>query len=93
MGLFEKAGRRFEQFKKRAETAAEREAEFACAACGERLYADADQCPECGADAVVSISGDDEEPSEEAVNERAADEGAAAEPGDDTSDEPIDESS
>jgi predicted nucleic acid-binding Zn-ribbon protein len=83
MGLFEKAGRRFEQFKKRAETAAEEEAEYACAACGDRLYADADRCPECGADAVTPIAEDDEESSAESA---AAETDADAE-ADETGDE------
>lgn len=61
MGLFEKAGRRFEQFKKRAETAAEEEAEFACTACETRLYAAAEACPECDTEgSVVPLDGDEE---------------------------------
>jgi uncharacterized OB-fold protein len=58
MGLFEEAGRRFERFKKQAETAAEEEADFECTACGTAVYAERGDCPECGAEAVVAVDGD-----------------------------------
>lgn len=53
MGLFEEAGRRFEQFKQKATAAAEEEAEYECYACGNRFYAAGDVCPECGSEAVA----------------------------------------
>lgn len=62
MGLFEKAGRRFEQFKREAKAAAEEEAEYECAACEARLYTAQARCPECGADEIVPVGrGDDEQ--------------------------------
>lgn len=59
MGLFEKAGRRFEQFKQEATDAAKEQAEFECEACDERLFTAHDTCPECGAEAVVPIESDE----------------------------------
>lgn len=67
MGLFEKVGRRVERFKQRASDAAAAEADYECSACGERLYADAETCPECGAAAVEALApegadaGDDDD--------------------------------
>jgi rRNA maturation endonuclease Nob1 len=61
MGLFEKAGRRFEQFKNETKAAAEEEAEYECASCETLLYASADRCPECGGDDVVPIDRSNEE--------------------------------
>ncbi|PSQ15132.1 hypothetical protein BRD00_15370 [Halobacteriales archaeon QS_8_69_26] len=55
MGLFEKAGRRFEKFKKATEEAAEEEAEYGCTACETVLYTAQEECPECGAAAVVVL--------------------------------------
>jgi len=72
MGLFEKAGRRFEQFKKQAEEIAEEEAEYGCTACETVLYTDHDDCPECGADSVVAL---------ETIGADADDEDADAESG------------
>ncbi len=60
MGLFEKAGRRFEQFKQKATSAAEEQADYECYACGHRFYADGDECPECGSEAVAPAEDDGE---------------------------------
>lgn len=99
MGLFEKAGRRFERFKKQAESAAEAEATHECAACGERLYADNDRCPECGAGDVVRIeneetedvegtdSAEETDPVEDTGDEANAVEGADGADGADAEDE------
>jgi len=54
MGLFEEAGRRFEQFKREATAAAGEEADYECGACGTPIYARRDRCPECGAGELVS---------------------------------------
>lgn len=64
MGLFEEAGRRFEQFKREAESAAEETADFECAACGERLFARREECPECGSEDVVAVEDEDEDETE-----------------------------
>jgi len=61
MGLFEKAGRRFERFKQKATSAAEEQADYECYACGHRFYADGDECPECGSEAVAPAEDDDAE--------------------------------
>lgn len=53
MGLFEEAGRRVEQFKQQAKTAAEEEADYECAACGVPVYTPQEHCPECGAGEIV----------------------------------------
>lgn len=48
MGLFEKAGRKFESFVQTAESAADETAAYECESCGERFHAVRDECPECG---------------------------------------------
>lgn len=58
MGLFEEVGRRVERFKQRASEAAAEEADYECGDCGERLYADSETCPECGAAAVESLGAE-----------------------------------
>lgn len=59
MGLFEEAGRRFERFKRQAESAAAEETGYECAACDVRLSVSRDHCPECGADEVVPVGRED----------------------------------
>jgi len=56
MGLFRKAGRRVERFRKAAEAAAAAEADYRCEACGETVFADEapERCPACDADALVA---------------------------------------
>ncbi|MFQ3295329.1 MAG: hypothetical protein ACI9PP_001175 [Halobacteriales archaeon] len=54
MGLFRDVGNRVERFKQAVEGVAEDEAEYECAECGELVYSDRDDCPECGAIAVVA---------------------------------------
>lgn len=76
MGLFEKVGRRVERFKQRASDAATAEADYECSACGERLYADAETCPECGAAAVEALAPEGTETETEAESD--ADDGAGA---------------
>lgn len=71
MGLFEKAGRRFEQFKQKATAVAEEEADYECYACGERFHAAGDVCPECGSEAVAPVTDDDEGDVEETDVEKA----------------------
>lgn len=61
MGLFEEAGRRFEQFKQKATAVADEEADYECYACGERFHAEGDVCPECGSEAVAPVMDDDDE--------------------------------
>lgn len=58
MGLFEKAGRKFETFRQTAEEAAADTAEFACEDCGERFHATREACPECGGDVVERATED-----------------------------------
>ena len=58
MGLFEKAGRKFESFVQTAEEAADETAEFACESCGERFHTAHESCPECGG-AVVERASED----------------------------------
>jgi hypothetical protein len=81
MGLFEEVGRRVERFKQRASEAAAEEADYACGACGERLFADADTCPECGAAAVESLDdeGEDASDPDRTADADAAPDGDAAE--------------
>lgn len=58
MGFFENLGRKVEEFKRTAEETAAEEATHGCRSCGERFYRDHDECPACGADAVVARARD-----------------------------------
>lgn len=60
MGLFERAGKNFERFKQQAANAAKEEASHGCENCGELLYTDHEQCPECGSEQVVERERGDE---------------------------------
>lgn len=55
MGLFERAGRQFERFKQKAESAAEETADYECNACGARTHTPKEQCPTCGADGIAPV--------------------------------------
>lgn len=55
MGVFRKLGRRVEQFKSEAETAAGENAPFRCEACGARFDEDHERCPDCGAEGTVAL--------------------------------------
>lgn len=70
MGLFEKVGRRFEQFKQEASDAAEEQAEYECEACEKRLFTAHDTCPECGAEAVVPIESGEEAEAEDTTTDK-----------------------
>ncbi len=59
MGLFEKAGRRFEKLKQEATATARENADYECTECGKRVFTEQDQCPECGAEAVVPVESDE----------------------------------
>lgn len=74
MGLFEKAGRQFERIKQNVTAAAEESAEYECASCGRRLFAQPDACPECGATEFVRT-----EPVRESGSDAASD--SSNEPG------------
>lgn len=54
MGLFERLGRGVESFKQQAEDASEASASRQCPDCGEAVYADRPDCPECGSDLVTA---------------------------------------
>lgn len=53
MGVFRKLGRRLEQFKAEAETAADENA-YRCEACDARFDEDRERCPECGAEGAIA---------------------------------------
>jgi len=55
MGFFENLGRKVEKFKRASESAATGEATHGCRDCGEPLFADSEECPECGSDDVVEL--------------------------------------
>lgn len=57
MGFFNNLGRKAEKLKQKAKAASEEEASHACADCEALLYTDHDECPECGSDGVVELSG------------------------------------
>ncbi|MFT4889143.1 MAG: hypothetical protein ACI9YT_000052 [Halobacteriales archaeon] len=54
MKFFRDVGKRVERFKQEVEDVAKDEAEYECSECGELVYADREDCPECGAVAVVA---------------------------------------
>lgn len=58
MGLFNDLGRKFEKFKKEAESSAGEEATHGCRECETLLYTEHDECPECGSDSVVPVRQD-----------------------------------
>lgn len=60
MGLFENLGRKVEAFKQQAEEASKETATRECADCGELVYTDREDCPECGSERVLRReTGDD----------------------------------
>lgn len=58
MGLFEKLGRRVGRFEQEAKAAAEAHGTVECPACEEHVDADAEECPECGADLNAPDEGE-----------------------------------
>lgn len=54
MSLFRDLGRRVERFRSELESAADEGAPFECEACGERLFAEAEECPSCGSETIVT---------------------------------------
>jgi uncharacterized OB-fold protein len=61
MGLFEKFGRKVEGFKQEAESASRDAAERECADCGELVYSDRAECPECGNETLTVRDERDDE--------------------------------
>lgn len=61
MGLFEDLGRRVEEFKQEAEEASRATAVAECADCGELLYSDRENCPECGSERLHQYEGSETE--------------------------------
>ena len=61
MGLFENLGRKVEKFKQQAEEASAEQASRECADCGELIYTDREDCPECGSERIVTRDEDDSE--------------------------------
>ncbi|MFW5919601.1 MAG: hypothetical protein ACOCSF_05315 [Halanaeroarchaeum sp.] len=53
MDFFRDAGKRLERFKQTVEDVAKEEAEYECRECGAAIYAEREDCPECGAEAVI----------------------------------------
>jgi len=58
MGIFNRLGREVEEFKQNAKQAADERHDYRCEACDARFSTAYDECPDCGADAVVAA--DDE---------------------------------
>lgn len=59
MGLFEKLGRSVESFRQQAADASEETASRRCVDCGEPVYTDRSDCPDCGGETVAVNDGDD----------------------------------
>ena len=81
MGFFENLGRKVGKFTHEAKEAADDQASYACAECGERFHTDHDECPECGSENVTERDAN-------AGDERSPDERDAAEPTDGEESEP-----
>jgi uncharacterized OB-fold protein len=60
MGLFENLGKKVERFKQQATDAASEEANHVCGDCGELIYADREQCPNCGSEDIRERTASDE---------------------------------
>jgi rRNA maturation endonuclease Nob1 len=58
MGLFNNLGKKFEELKQQAEDSASEEATHGCQECKTPLYADYEECPECGSDSVAKLRRD-----------------------------------
>ena len=59
MGFFERVGRQVEQFKQTVTETAKANANYQCEACDARFYSQHDQCPECGAEPIVSTTAEE----------------------------------
>ena len=57
MGLFEKFGRKVEEFKQQAESASHDQANRKCGDCGTLIYTERDDCPDCGSDDILVRKG------------------------------------
>ncbi|MFC6863347.1 hypothetical protein ACFQGE_07720 [Halomicroarcula sp. GCM10025817] len=58
MSLFNRLGKKVEEFKQEAESASREEATHWCPACEARFYTAHDECPECGHDTVERIDAE-----------------------------------
>ncbi|WP_436908520.1 hypothetical protein [Halosimplex marinum] len=59
MGIFNRLGREVEEFKQSAKQAAEEGRDYRCEACDARFSTDYEECPDCGAEAVVAATDDE----------------------------------
>ena len=59
MGFFKRIGREVEQFKQTATDTATQNANYQCEACEARFNSQHEQCLECGAESIVSISSEE----------------------------------
>ncbi|WP_436928664.1 hypothetical protein [Halosimplex halobium] len=59
MGIFNRLGREVEEFKQSAKQAAEERHDYRCEACDARFSTDYEECPDCGAEAVVAATDDE----------------------------------
>jgi rRNA maturation endonuclease Nob1 len=55
MSLFNRLGKKVEEFKQEAESASRDEATHRCPACETRFYTAHEVCPECGHDVVEAL--------------------------------------
>ncbi|MDT3434071.1 hypothetical protein [Haloarcula sp. 1CSR25-25] len=56
MSLFNDLGRKVEELKQEVGNASDDEATHQCSECEALLYADHDECPECGSTSVVALT-------------------------------------
>ena len=54
MSLFRDLGKKVEEFKQASSAATDEEASHECRDCGERFFADREECSECGGSDVVA---------------------------------------
>jgi hypothetical protein len=72
MGLFENIGRKVEKFKQEAQSVSEDQAVGKCRDCGEFLYTDRPDCPDCGSEDILRPEGVEESDSAENATESDA---------------------
>ncbi|MGB9951794.1 hypothetical protein [Haloarcula sp. Atlit-120R] len=56
MGIFNDLGRKVEELKQEVGNASDDEATHRCIECETLLYADHDECPDCGSTSVMALS-------------------------------------
>lgn len=75
MSMFERLGEKVERFKQEAVSARDESADYRCQNCGNEIYSEQEQCPECGSTEIERVADADTENTER-TEESGADEEA-----------------